>query len=227
MSPRSRPGSATTSAPGTGEAQGRHRGDRRRRFGAAGIALLLLALLVTGCSSTFDPTGPCSGDGSKAGAYPELEALIPKTYAGADPAQLDSGRSCTTEGLGTLAGHGVSEVHFAGGTWTTGTQSGLSLAVFANPGGSALDPAWISEFYAATAAAGKNVTSIDQSTYDVGGGVSGQRIDVLNGESFQSVVVWGQSGQVHVALVADFIREIQTKEAHDKVVRAAVDSWQG
>jgi hypothetical protein len=49
---------------------------------------------------------------------------------------------------------------------------------------------------------------------------------VLNGESFQTVVVWPRDGRVAVVIVADFIREIQTREAHDKIVAAALAAYQ-
>ena len=184
-------------------------------------------MIAAACSAPFNPSSPCTADGRAPGAYPELEAAIPTGHQGAAPSRLDSGRICTTAGLGTLAGHGIKEIRFAGGTWSIGTDSGLSLAVFIDPAAARLDPAWILEFYDATARVGKNVQSVETSDYPVGAGISGNRIDVLNGESYQSVVVWERNGRVEVALVANFIREIQTKEAHDKVVRAAVDAFGG
>ena len=200
---------------------------RGRRSLLVGLFVVLAGVLA-GCSSPpFDPTSPCTTDGSVAGAYPDLEASVPKTYQGAAPSELDSGRACTADGLGSLSGHGVNEMRFAGGTWTTGTDSGLSLAVFTDPDGPALDPAWVAEFYETGARTGKNVTSVDVSDYPVATGISGRRIDVLNGESFQSVIVWARDGKVAVALVADAIRTIQTKDAHDKVVRSAVDAFGG
>lgn len=153
--------------------------------------------------------------------------MVPKLYKGAPPSQVDSGRACTPTGLATLAGHGVKELRFAGATWSTGTDSGLTLATFTATDGAALDPVWMAEFYEAGARSGKNVTSVETSSYPVTPTMSGSRLDVLNGESYQSVVVWQGSGRVNVAVVADFIREIQTKEAHDAVVRAAVDAYGG
>ena len=190
-------------------------------------ALLLVAILLAGCGSTFDPTGPCTANGSAPGAYPELEAALPATYQGAGPKERDSGRACTADGLGTLASHGVREMRFAGATWSTGTDSGLSLAIFVDPTGPALTREWMTEFYESGARAGKKVTSVETTDYPVGSQVTGRRIDVLNDESYQSVVVWERNGQIAVALVANFIREIQTREAHDVVVRAAVDAFGG
>lgn len=195
---------------------------------AASLALVVIAgWILAGCGSSFDPSGPCKSDGSTPGAYPELEAVVPKAWSGRPPKELDSGRACTTAGLGTLAAHGVTEMRFAGATWETGDDSGLSLAVFRSDGGPALESAWLAEFYEAGARAGRKVESIAVSDYAVGGGISGRRIDVLNGESFQTIVVWPRDGLVAVALVGDFIREIQTKERHEAVVRSAVDAFGG
>jgi hypothetical protein len=190
--------------------------------------VVVLTLVLVGCGGTaFDPTGACTADGSTPGAYPDLEAAIPKLYKDAKPSNLDSGRACSASGLGTLAGHGVKELRFAGGTWSTGTDSGLSLAVFTSPDGSALNPAWLIEFFEAGARTAKNVTSVDTTEYAVTTAITGKRIDVLNGESYQSIVVWEKDGRIAVALVGDFIREIQTKEAHDLIVRRAVDTMAG
>jgi hypothetical protein len=189
--------------------------------------ILVVGLILAGCATKFDPTGPCTANGSAPGSYPELEAAVPATFRAAKATELDSGRACTPEGLGTLAGRGVEEMRFAGATWTTGTDSGLSLAVFVDPTGPPLTRDWITEFYETGAKAGKKVTSVETTDYDIDAGVTARRIDVLNGESFQTVVVWEQDGRIAVALIADFIREIQTKEAHDAVVREAVDAFRG
>jgi hypothetical protein len=197
----------------------------RRRPVALLLAVTAVALLLTACQAGFDPNGACTADGSAPGAYPELESMIPKSFRGAAPGQLDSGRTCTADGLGTLKGHGIDDLLFAGATWNTGTDSGLSLATFRSGGATALRPEWVAEFYETGANNGKNVDSVDAGAYDVAPGVTGRKIDVLNGESYQSVVVWQRADRIEVALVADFIREIQTKEAHERVVREAVDAW--
>lgn len=194
----------------------------------AGAFAIVVAVGLAGCAQAFDPTGPCTSDGSAAGAYPDLEASVPSTYQGAKPGQLDSGRACSSQGLGTFAGHGVKELRFAGGTWMTGTDSGISLAVFTDANGPALEPEWVAEFFETGArTTGKNVTSIDTTDYAVTPSIDGRRIDVLNGESYQSIVIWEKNGKIAVALIGNFIREIGTKDAHDKVVRAAVDTLAG
>jgi hypothetical protein len=187
--------------------------------------MFAVALLVGACSASFDPAGPCTADGSTPGAYPELEAQVPRTFRGSAPTEVDSGRTCTTDGLATLSGHGITELRFAGSTWSTGTQSGLSLATFRSEGTTALTRDWLVEFYETGARSGKNVESVNTTTYPVDAATEGKRIDVLNGESYQSVVVWERGGRVESAIVADFIREIQTREAHDAVVRDAVEAW--
>lgn len=194
---------------------------------AAIVAAVALSVLAAGCGGSFDPTGACSGDGKVPGAYPELEALVPTAYQGTTAPHRDSGRTCTAEGLGTLATHGVKELRFAGGTWSLGAQSGLTLATFTSVDGPELEPLWLAEFYETTARSGKNVETVDASDVDVFGDGTGRRIDVLNNESYQSVIVWKHDGHVVAALVANFIREIQSKEAHDKVVRTAIEAWTG
>jgi hypothetical protein len=188
-------------------------------------AVLALMLMLAGCSAPFDPSGPCTADGSAPGAYPELEAAVPAIFRDAKASDLDSGRACTPNGLATLAARGVKELRFAGGTWTTGTDSGLSLAVFVTADGPPLTRDWITEFYESGARTGKNVTSVETTDFPISATITARRIDVLNGESYQSLVIWEHAGKIAVALVADFIREIQTKEAHDVVVQQAVRAF--
>lgn len=191
------------------------------------LAALVVAVILAGCGQPFDPSGPCTADGSARGAYPELEAIVPTSWSGAGPKELDSGRACTANGLGTLTARGVTEMRFAGATWETGDDSGVSLAVFRSTAGPALEPAWLAEFYEAGARTARKVDSITVSDYPITDGVVGRRIDVLNGESYQSIVVWQREGFVAAALVGDFIREIQTKERHESIVRSAVDAFGG
>jgi len=210
MSPRPRPGSG---AP------------RARRIAVLAGALALLSVLLAACSSGFDPSSPCTSDGRQAGAYPQLEARIPTAFRATQPTSLDSGRICTADGLATFKSHGVEELHYAGGVWNTGTQSGVSLATFENAGDTPLQADWVAEYYQATANVGKNVNSVDVGSYEIAPGIVGKKVDVLNDESYQSVVVWDHDGRIQIALIADFIRDIQTKAAHEAVVREAVNAW--
>jgi hypothetical protein len=203
-----------------------------RRTGPTGLGRLVvvvlaaaLGLALAGCAPAFDPTGPCTTDGSVKGAYPELEAAVPTAFRGAPPNELDSGRACTPAGLGTLANHGVTEVRFAGATWEIGSDSGVSLAVFSNPTGPALEAPWVAEFYETGARSAPKVESVETGELVVSADITGRRVDVLNGESYQTIVVWERNGQIAVALVANAIRTIQTRAAHDEVVRTAVDAF--
>ena len=88
------------------------------------VRLLLIALLVGACASSpaasFDPSGPCTQDGSAPGAYPELEALVPTSYEARRPERSTPGGTARAETLGALREAGIDEVRFAGGTWDFG-----------------------------------------------------------------------------------------------------------
>ncbi len=70
------------------------------------------------------------------GAYPDLEALDPDARTTARRRRrLDSGRNCTPdEPRVARRGAGISEVRFAGGTWTFGDRAAVVLAVFTRAG---------------------------------------------------------------------------------------------
>ncbi len=181
--------------------------------------LVVLGALASGCAgATFDPSGPCNSDGQAAGAYPDLEALVPRSFQGRAPDRVDSGRNCTTGALATLALHNVTELRFAGAIWDLGSSSGVTLAVFEAPG---LEASWMAEFFEAGARSARRVESVDAGPMQLSDGTAATRIDALNGESYQTVVVWPDGGRVRVALVASFIREIGTKDAHDVLVGEA------
>lgn len=193
---------------------------RARALGLLLLAALLMAL--AGCAGAgFDPSGPCTADGRVAGAYPELEAIVSTTFRDRPPDRLDSGRNCTPKALATLLAHGVTEVTFAGANWDLGSSSGLTLAIFEAPG---LDAGWLAEFYEAGARTAKRTESVDVTTVVIPGGRSGSRIDALNGESYQSVIVWPDGNRVRVALIGSFIRAVETKDAHEAVVQEALDA---
>jgi hypothetical protein len=197
----------------------------RRAMLVALIGLAGLALVACGSSgATFDPSSPCTSDGRRAGAYPELEALIPRTLDGRGPNTVDSGRSCTDAALGTLRSHGVSEVRFAGGVWERGKSSGATLAVFESP--QQLTPAWLGEFYEAGARAGRHTENVETKPVTIDG-QAGFRLDTLNDDSFQTVIVWPRGARVAVVLVGSSVREVTTRAEHDSVVEAALAAWGG
>lgn len=184
------------------------------------LAVAVAVLAVAGCGGgSFDPAGPCTTDGRAAGAYPDLEALVPTSFDGRPPDRLDSGRNCSAAALGTLADAGIHELRFAGAIWDLGSNSGVTMAVLEADG---LDLAVAAEFYETGARSGRNVDSVETSTIPVGA-VDGTRIDALNGESFQTlIVVPAEPNRVRVVIVASFIREVDTREAHDSVVTDAI-----
>jgi hypothetical protein len=186
----------------------------------AGVAVLALLGALAGCATTrFDPSSPCTADARVAGAYPQLETLLPSSFRGRPPDRVDSGRSCTPAALGSLTGHDVTELRFAGATWDLGSGSGVTLAILDAPG---IQASWVDEFYETGARAAKNTTNVVVAAIDLPNGTRATRLDTLNDESFQSVVAWQDAGRVRVALVASFIREVKTREAHDVTVADAL-----
>jgi len=187
----------------------------------AAVTALLLAILVAACGGsttpvvTFDPSSPCTTDGQQPGAYPELEAALPAAYDSQPPMHVDSGRSCTSDALGTLAAHGVKELRFAGATWGLGGTSGLTMAAFEADG---LDPAAMIEFYEAGARVNRKTEKL-QSSDTTAGGRPARRLDVLQSDgAYQTVVAWPGAvpGRVMVLLAADL---------GDAKVAAAVESF--
>jgi hypothetical protein len=187
----------------------------------------VLVALIAGCSSapaSFDPSSACTADGRFPGAYPQLEALVPRSLGGRAPDRLDSGRSCTDAGLATLKARGVRELRFAGGLWEQGSNSGTTLVAFDSP--TALDALWVAEFYEAGARAGKNTDAIETGPLTVAGS-SGYRLDTLNDDSYQTVVVWLRDGHVVAALVASAVREVQSRANHEARVTDALGAFGG
>lgn len=189
---------------------------------------ILLALLLGACTGapgadrSFDPSTPCTTDGRQPGAYPDLEARIPDAFRGATPASLDSGRNCSDESLGTLRRHGIDEVRYAGGLWETGEQSGVTIARFAADG---LTAERLAEFYEAGARTARRTDNVESGPYEAGS-VEGRRIDALNDDSFQTIVVVdaAEADVVHAILVASWVGESESRAAHDAVVREAVEA---
>jgi hypothetical protein len=168
------------------------------RIAVLGAVVVLLAGCTGGTTPSFDPTGPCSGDGSVPGAYPELEALVPGRFEDRAPDRLDSGRNCTDENLGTLADEGIEEVRFAGGTWEFSSDVAAVLAVF-DADGLTVDA--MANWWEATAGDSSRTQILRSADVDVNGR-DVHRLDTKTGERVQSVLVWKGSGpgQVNVVL---------------------------
>jgi hypothetical protein len=184
----------------------------------------IVAILAAGCGSagpSFSTTGPCVADGRAAGAYPALEATVPRTINGRPATTVDSGRNCSNDALGTFTGHDVHELDFAGATWDEGNGSGVSIAVLALPD-RPLPAAWAEEFYTFGAANGKHTGNLETShpTYPGVGTVF--RLDTLNDLSFQTVVVWRDGDLVRVVIVATQVGPTASRAVHDARVAEAV-----
>jgi hypothetical protein len=191
---------------------------RLARAAVLGVLLALAAIAASCAAPSFDPSAPCTSDQRVAGAYPALEALVPREFRDRGPDLVDSGRTCTDVALGTLQAHDVRELRFAGATWVLGSSSGVSFAILE---ADELRADWVAAFYEAGARAAKNSLSVDTSTTDIDGQPA-SRIDTLNGESYQTVIVSPDGQRVRVVIVASFVREIQTKDAHEAVVTEAI-----
>lgn len=189
------------------------------------LALAIASAVLAGCgqaAGSFSPSGPCTVDGRAAGAYPDLEALVPHEIGGR-PATVDSGRNCSDKALGTLTSHQVHEVRFAGATLDEGHGNGTVVAVFeAAPGQPALAADWIDELYLAGALqSGKtdNTTTSHPTMADAG---VVYRLDTLNDLSQQTVVVLPDPTQVRVVIVATAVGPDASRAEHDKRVETAV-----
>jgi hypothetical protein len=182
------------------------------------LALSTITLLTFGAcvasAPSFDPTGPCTTDGSAAGAYPELEALVPTTYEARGPDMLDSGRNCTPGNLGTLEAAGIDQVRFAGGTWDFGGDRAAALVVFQAPG---LTAKLIAEFYAA-GAVGSNRTVITAIGTPTLAGRPGHRLDTKTGDRLQTVVMWPSA-------TPDTVNVVISNDLPDPKIQAAVDAF--
>jgi hypothetical protein len=186
-----------------------------------GIFVLAAVLLTAACGgapapSSFDPSGACSTDGRAAGAYPDLEALVPKRYQGVPPGTLDSGRNCTAANLGVLASLGITEVRFAGATWSFGAERAAVLAVFRTHG---LSGEALADFYAASARAAAR-TKIVATSAPMIAGRPGRRLDTMTGERVQTVVVWPSAEP-------DVVNVVITNDLPDARIKDAVDAFGG
>jgi len=191
-----------------------------RRSIRAGLLALAVVAVAAACGAgpapSFDPTGLCSTDGRAAGAYPDLEALIPTLYQGVPPATLDSGRNCTATNLGSLASLGISEVRFAGGTWTFGAERAAVMAVFRAKGLSADS---LAAFYGESARTAARTEILAQSRPTIAGR-QGQRLDTKTGVRVQTVVVWPAAGR-------DVVNVVITNDLPDARIQDAIEAFGG
>lgn len=191
---------------------------RHRALAAIGIAAVLFATAACGSpdAPSFDPTGPCTTDGAAPGAYPDLEARVPTTYEGQVPERLDSGRNCSAENLGVLAGAGITEVRFAGGNWSFGGNRAAALVVFAAPG---LTADLIADFYAESARTANRTEVTGESTANLAG-ESVRRLDSTTGPRIQTIVVWS-------AADAGVVNVVITNDLPDPKIESAVAAFGG
>lgn len=191
------------------------------------LAMIVLAMLVSlaGCGgatgATFNPSGTCGADGKVAGAYPNLEALLPTTFDGKATTSVDSGRNCSDAAIGSLITHDAAGVEFAGATWDLGGGIGVTSALFSLPERE-LPAAWIAEFYEIGARTAKRTENITTSRPAFPGAEQPYRLDTLNDLSLQSVVTWQDGKVVRVVLVATTVAPGASRAAHDDLVTKAV-----
>lgn len=170
-------------------------------------------MLVAACAGSspppsFDPAAPCGGVDRQEmkGAYPDLEARIPLQLDGQAADSRDSGRFCSEATLGTLWDAGIRESQFGGAIWAIdpagGTSlPGLQLSVFRAPG---LTAQILADEYKSGADATQRVTVVSATNEQVNGR-PGFRINLLNGDSHQAIVVWpsADGAVVQVVIAAD------------------------
>jgi hypothetical protein len=179
-----------------------------RRFPALVLACLIAGVGVAGCMASAptprpDPSAACGGADQQrsAGFYPDLEARLPASLSGASPSSRDSGRYCSAKTLGPLRADGHDEVRFAGETFPATSQSGVSLVVYSAAG---LTADQVGDAFRAGAGTGRSVEVVSDAPHVVAGR-SGRRLEVINGDARQVVVVWPavEAGLVRIVIAAD------------------------
>lgn len=188
-------------------------------FPRSPIAVLAaVTFLLAACSAepaaSFDPTGPCTTDGSAPGAYPDLEVLLPTAFRDEKPGTLDSGRNCSGPSLGSLAAAGITEIRFAGATWSFGAERAVVLAVFEANG---LTADALGDFYANSASTASRTELLAGSTPTIVGR-GGRRLDTKTGERLQTVVVWPSAD-------ADRVNVVISNDLPDDRIQEAIDAF--
>ncbi|MBI2776539.1 MAG: hypothetical protein HYX57_04625 [Chloroflexi bacterium] len=189
------------------------------------VAVAAVAAVASACSApaaSFDPAGPCTTDGRAVGAYPDLEAALPRDLGGRAPTSVDSGRNCTAGALGSLVSRGLASVEFAGAVWDLGGGLGVSSVVFSRPDRALLPAAWIAEFYEIGARTAKRTDNIETSRPTIEGAGEAWRLDTLNQLSLQTVVTWQDGDLVRTVLIASVVAPNASRAAHDDLVAQAI-----
>jgi hypothetical protein len=205
----------------------RRTGEPSRRLGRLVAALVALGLAGLACQpsagASFDPRGPCVADGRAPGAFPHIEAVLPRNIEGRMPTTVDSGRTCSARGLSTYATHGITEVQYAGATWEEGASDGTVIAAFTTPAGQPeLQQGWVEEFYETGARASTKTENIEISRSVRPDGQQVYRLDTLNDLSLQTVMVWSVGGPIRVVIVATQVQPGADRAAHEARVEAAL-----
>ncbi|HEY3523088.1 MAG TPA: hypothetical protein VGK63_05255 [Candidatus Limnocylindrales bacterium] len=176
----------------------------RSRLGPIVIVIALVAL-AGAAAIAYVPRLVTSGGGCadqrQAGLVPDLETRVPKQLEGRSPDRLDSAVTCSPQGLGSLAEHGVTTISSAGGLWELGPSTGVTLAVFRLAGPDRADR--IAEFYTTGAAQAPKVANL-VTTHPVVAGRSATRLDYSDANFPQAIVVWpsAEPDLVNVVLAA-------------------------
>ena len=189
----------------------------RRSLFVAAAGLLVAACAGSSSPPSFDPATPCRGADRQEmkGAYQDLEARIPIKVDGQAADNRESGRFCAKATLGTLWEAGIHESQFGGGIWAVESTGGTSLAgfqlsVFRAPG---LTAQLLADEYKAGADATRRVTVVSAANEQVDGR-SGFRINLLNGDSHQAIVVWPSAdGTVIQVVIAADVGESKVQAA--------------
>lgn len=200
-------------------------GSTRGAIALAALALVLVAGACGGSAGASVPIGACAADVRAAGAFPELEQLLPRGMTEAAPTTVDSGANCTPASLGTYAARGLREIRFAGATWDHGDGEATVVAILTTPPGAqpALDVTWVEEFYTAGAVAGRTIDDVKTSRPVMRGAGQVFRLEAINNLSLQTVVIWPAGSYVRVVIVATNVAPNASRADHDRRVETAVE----
>ncbi len=187
------------------------------------IFVVVALLAVAGLAAVAFVPGPSRpADGSCAdrrepGLVPELEARVPRQLEGRPPDRLDSAVTCSPEGLGSLAAHGVASVSSAGGLWELGPSTGVTLAIFRLDGPDRADR--IAEFYSTGAAQAPKVANL-VTTHPTVDGRPATRLDFSDASFPQAIVVWP-------SVEPDLVNVILAAGVPDRIVGEAIAAFGG